>query len=165
MQEVFVFIIHALPFIICVIVIVESEVSELAQFFFHFFVIGHRFNGNKPFYKLIFLNIDFLMKNNLYLVKFLVNMSKWLFHSRTNCNPIGSACMQQLLNSKSWNFRAVVTIGVYMQAFLLKSDIGEDLAEIMDINFPSKLTKPINKQILFVVDNYAKFEFADFLYR
>lgn len=64
--------------------------------------------------------------------------------------------MQQLLNSKSWNFRAVVTIGVYMQAFLLKSDIGEDLAEIMDINFPSKLTKPINKQILFVVDNYAK---------
>lgn len=72
--------------------------------------------------------------------------------------------MQQLLNSKSWNFR-VVTIGVYMQAFLLKSDICEDLAEIMDINIPSKLTKPINKQILFVVDNYAKFEFADFLYR
>lgn len=64
--------------------------------------------------------------------------------------------MQQLLNSKSWNFRAVVTKGVYLQAFLLKSDIGEDLAEIMDINFPSKLTKPINKQILFVVDNYAK---------
>lgn len=54
--------------------------------FIFFFVIGHRFNGNKPFYKLIFLNIDFLMQNNLYFVKFLVNMSKWLFHSRANCN-------------------------------------------------------------------------------
>lgn len=64
----------------------EWSIWACSIFLSFFFVIGHRFNGNKPFYKLIFLNIDFLMKNNLYLVKFLVNMSKWLFHSRTNCN-------------------------------------------------------------------------------
>lgn len=64
----------------------EWSIWACSIFLSFFLVIGHRFNGNKPFYKLIFLNIDFLMKNNLYLVKFLVNMSKWLFHSRTNCN-------------------------------------------------------------------------------